>query len=65
MLSDDVADECGDTLEMYAVDYVYNRLHGLRTPVGVRDFLFSILVRAVRGAHLASSAKSAGSLSRG
>jgi hypothetical protein len=33
--------------------------------VGVRVFLFSILVQAVPGAHPASSAKSAGSLSRG
>ena len=49
----------------YAVDNACNRLHGLRTPVEVRDFLFSILVQSIPGAPPASSAKSAGSLSRG
>jgi hypothetical protein len=41
----------------YALDNACNRLHGLWTPVGVRDFLFSILVQTVPGTHPASSAK--------
>ena len=32
----------------YALDNACNRLHGFWTPVGVRDFLFSILVRTVQ-----------------